>query len=58
MFMSASLKHLFLETATIRSRDKHTTVFLTSGAEILIFLYPDEGICNTETCRSFNKKST
>ena len=25
--MSASLKHIFLETVTIRSRDKLTTVF-------------------------------
>ena len=37
--MSASLKHLFLETATIRSHDKHTCdgFFLLLGAEILIF---------------------
>ena len=35
--MSGSLKNLFLESATIRSHDKHTTIFLTSGAEILLF---------------------
>ena len=39
MFMSASLKHLFSETATIRSHDKQhdDRLFLTSGAKILIF---------------------
>ena len=37
--MSASLKHLFLKTARIRSHDKQhdDRLFLTSGAEILIF---------------------
>ena len=37
--LSASLKHLFLKTATIRSHDKHTTLFsYFEGAEILLFL--------------------
>ena len=50
-FIPVSLKYLILVTATIRSLDKNSTIFLTSVTHI-IYSYPKESIC-----RSYNKKS-
>ena len=55
--MSASSKHLFLKTATIGSRDKYTTVFSTSGAEILLLFILTKVSAIPKHVDLLNKKS-